>query len=136
MGTKKRVRFSGTCLKQDKITYNHGKIVSIYIVYEINKKDNTSSDPALENCLFGVASLTKNADIDKYKYPGYEIGFDRHRFFSHPIGGTDRNVIIIGVIQLILLKIISISISSVSIYFNWHLKWKYIETTIYWMQFY
>ena len=136
MGTKKRVRFSGTCLKQDKITYNHGKIVSIYIVYEINKKDNTSSDSALENCLFGVASLTKNADIDKYKYPGYEIGFDRHRFFSHPIGGTDRNVIIIGVIQLILLKIISISISSVFIYFNWHLKWKYIETTIYWMQFY
>ena len=31
--------------------------------------------------------------------------------------------------------IISISISSVFIYFHWHLKRKYIETTIYWMQF-
>ena len=31
--------------------------------------------------------------------------------------------------------IISISISSVFIYFYWHLHWKYIETAIYWMQF-
>ena len=48
-GTKTRVRFSGSCLKQDKITYTHRKIAKIYIVYEINKKDNKSSDPALEN---------------------------------------------------------------------------------------
>ena len=31
---KIRVKFSGSCLKQDKSTYTHGKIVSIYIVYE------------------------------------------------------------------------------------------------------
>ena len=48
-GTKTRVTFSGSCLKQDKITYTHRKIAKICIVYEINKKDNTSSDPALEN---------------------------------------------------------------------------------------
>ena len=41
--------------------------------------------------------MTKNADIDKYKYSGYGIGFDRHGFFSHPSGGTGRNVIIFGV---------------------------------------
>ena len=29
LGTKIRVRFSGSCLKQDKITYTHGKIVNI-----------------------------------------------------------------------------------------------------------
>ena len=47
-GTKPRVRFSGSCLKQSAITYNHGKSVNIYIVYEINKNDNTtSSDPKL-----------------------------------------------------------------------------------------
>ena len=46
LGTKIRVRVS--CLKQDKITYTHGKLVNIYIVYEINKKDSTtSSDPTL-----------------------------------------------------------------------------------------
>ena len=38
LGTKIRVRFSGSCLKQDKVTYTQGNIVNIYIVYEINKK--------------------------------------------------------------------------------------------------
>ena len=36
VGTKARVKFNGDCLKQEKITFNHGKIVNIYIVYEIN----------------------------------------------------------------------------------------------------
>ena len=36
LGTKIRVRFSGSGLKQDKITCTYGKIVNIYIVYEIN----------------------------------------------------------------------------------------------------
>ena len=31
LGTKSRVRFSGSCLKQNTITYNHGKSVNIYI---------------------------------------------------------------------------------------------------------
>ena len=84
-------------IKQDKITYTHGKIVNIYIVYEINKKDNTViSDPTLENCLFGTFTLTKNADIDKYGYSGYEIGFDRKGSFSFPAGGYGQNVIIFG----------------------------------------
>ena len=42
LGTKIRIKFSGSCLKQDKITYTHGRIVNIYIVYEINKKDNNN----------------------------------------------------------------------------------------------
>ena len=33
-GTKTRVKFTGSCLKQSKISYNHGKVVNIYIVYE------------------------------------------------------------------------------------------------------
>ena len=41
--------------------------------------------------------MTKNAGIDKYKYSGYGIGFNRHGFFSHRNGGTGRNVIIFGV---------------------------------------
>ena len=59
LGTKLRVRFSGTCLKQESITYTHRKIVNIYIVYETNKNDKiTSSDPTLENCLFGAVRFT------------------------------------------------------------------------------
>ena len=29
LGDKLRVKFSGSCLKQDKVTYTHGKIVNI-----------------------------------------------------------------------------------------------------------
>ena len=68
-GTNTREEFKGSCLKQDKITYNHGKVVNNYIVYEIsNNNNNNSNYPTLQNCLFGAVSLTKNADIDKYKY--------------------------------------------------------------------
>ena len=80
-GTKTRVRFNGICLQQDEIIYTPGKTVSIYLVYEITKNDNTSSDPTLKNRLFGAIDLSKNADIDKYKYSRYGIGFDRHGIF-------------------------------------------------------
>ena len=36
--------------------------------------------------------MTKNVDIDKYKYSGYGIGFDRHGSFSFPSTGSGRNV--------------------------------------------
>ena len=32
-GTKARVLFNGSCLKQDKVTYNYGAVVNIYIFY-------------------------------------------------------------------------------------------------------
>ena len=51
----------------------------------------------LENCLFGSVKLTKSVDIDRYGHFGYGIEFDRTEFFSHPSGGTGRNVIIFGV---------------------------------------
>ena len=98
LSTKARIKFSGSCLKQDKVTYTHEKIVNIYIVYEINKNDNTIiSDPTLENCLFGAVTLTKHVNIDKYGYSGYGIGFDRKGSFSFPSGGYGQNVIIFGV---------------------------------------
>ena len=88
-GTKTRVEFNGCCLKQDKVTYNHGKMVNIYSNYSI------SGYPTLENGLFGAVSLTKNADNDKYKYSGYGIGFDRHGEFSFG-NGLGKNCIIFG----------------------------------------
>ena len=93
-GTKTRVEFNGSCLKQDKATYNHRTIVNIYIIYEISKNYN-STYAMLENCLFGAVSLTKNADINKYKYFGYGIGFDRNGEF---IFGNElcENCIIFG----------------------------------------
>ena len=40
--------------------------------------------------------MIKNADIDKYKYSGYGIGFDRHEEFSFG-NGLGKNWIIFGV---------------------------------------
>ena len=94
---KIRVKFDGSCLKQDPGSLLHGGIVNAYIVYEISKNINISDYPALENCLFGADSLTKNADIEKYGYSGYGIGFDRHGSFSFPGTGLCKNVIMFGV---------------------------------------
>ena len=46
--------------------------------------------------MFGAVRLTKNADVDKYQYLGYEIGFDRKSSFSFPNGEFGSNVVIFG----------------------------------------
>ena len=83
-GNKIRLKFKGDCLKQDKVTYTHRKTVNIYIVYELGASSSFNDDPTLKNSLFGTVKLTKNADIDKYQYSGYGIGFDRKSSFSFP----------------------------------------------------
>ena len=95
-GTKTRVQFIRSCLRQPNITFTHGKIANIYIVYELRASSCHINDPTLTNCLFGAVTLTKNADIDKYRYPGYGIGFDRRGSFSFPSGGFGQNVVIFG----------------------------------------
>ena len=92
-----RLKFNRSILKQPKVTYTHGKIVNIYIVYELSASSSHINDPTLKNGLFGVVTLTKNADIDKYGYSGYGIGFDRRSSFSFPGGGFGQNVLIFGV---------------------------------------
>ena len=70
-------------MKQYKIRYDHGKVLNIYIVYVVSKNYDLSGYPSPENCLFGAVALTENADIDKYKYSGYGIGFNRKGYFFH-----------------------------------------------------
>ena len=84
-------------MKQNKVTFIHGKIVSIYIVYEISKCIIITDYLTLVNCLFRASSLTKNADIDRYGYSEYGIEFDRCESFSFPGTGLARNVITFGV---------------------------------------
>ena len=79
-----RVTFTGSCLKQPKISYTHRKVVNIYFVYELAASSSNVNDTTLQNWLFGEVTLTKNADIDKY---GYRIGFDRRASFSFPGSG-------------------------------------------------
>ena len=74
---KIRVKFDGSCLKQDLGSIFHTGIVNIYIFDEISKNINTSDYPILENCLFGAAKRY----IGKYGYSGYGIESDRHGSF-------------------------------------------------------
>ena len=90
------MKFNGGCLKQEKITFNLGNIVNIYIVYEIERSVNVSSYLTLENCLFGAVKLTKHTDVDLHKYSGYGIGLDRKGSYS-VVGEVGRNMIIFGV---------------------------------------
>ena len=97
-GSKVRVKFNKGCLKQsNNLTYDYGSRVNIYIVYELGASSSNNSDPTLKNCLFGAVTLTKNADIEKYGYSGFGIGFDRRSSFSFPGGGFGQNVLIFGV---------------------------------------
>ena len=45
---KVRVTVNGSILRQPKVSYNHGKIVNIYIVYEITGSGSHSHDPTLK----------------------------------------------------------------------------------------
>ena len=66
--------FNGLCLNN---IYIPKKVINIYNSYELNPwVRNLNTDFALNNCLFGSVKLTKKADLDKFNYGGYGIGFD------------------------------------------------------------
>ena len=90
------VEFDGNLFKQPKIHYNHGKIITAYVTYEITK---IPSDTTLtvQNALFGAVKLTKNVDISKYGYSRYGIAFDSGTSFSFGDNLEAKNVIILVV---------------------------------------
>ena len=47
--------------------------------------------------MLGAVSLTKNVNIDSFKYSGYGIGLDRHGSYSYSSGWAGRNVIVFRV---------------------------------------
>ena len=72
--------------------------MNIYIVYEIiriaNINGNRNNNLTVQNALFGAVGLTRNADVNKYKYSRYATAFDRTSSSSLPGGGDGQNVII------------------------------------------
>ena len=67
-------------MQQKTVTYSQKKVVSLYVIYEITNFYSIDNFPKRTNALSGAVKLTKKADIDKYKYFGYGIGFDGHGF--------------------------------------------------------
>ena len=97
-GSKIRVKSNKSCFKQPhKLTYSYGTRVNIYIVYELGASGSNDSDPTVKNCLFGAVTLTKNADIEKYRYFGFGTGLNRRLSFSFPGNGFGQNVLMFGV---------------------------------------
>ena len=86
--------FRGSCLKKDEAKSEYNKIINIYIVYDLQSNLNYNPDFTLENCLFGAVRITKNTDVNKYKYSGYGKGFHGKGSFSHPTSSFGNNVII------------------------------------------
>ena len=90
VNTRLRVKFDGSCLRQEKLTFTPKNVPNIYIFYKINLWLNIQdADFVLE-----LLNWVKNADPVKWKYSGYGIGFDD---FSLSDGGVfGKNVIKFG----------------------------------------
>ena len=53
------------------------KVINLYISYTLGHQlKNLNIGFTLGNCLVGSVKLTKNSDLDKYKYIGYDVGFN------------------------------------------------------------
>ena len=81
------------------MSYTHGKVVNIYVVYELRASSSQNNDPTLKNCFlfFGEVTFTWKAEIDKYGYSGCRIGFDRRSSFPFLGSGFGQNVLIFRV---------------------------------------
>ena len=88
------MNFNGHCLIKNNISVSE-KVINLYISYTLAPQlGNLNTDFTLGNCFFGSVKLTKNADLDKYKYIGYGIGFDSRSEFLFTDGSYGKNVII------------------------------------------
>ena len=95
------VNLSGNHFQQDKTnlfnTYNNGS-TNIYCVYKLDSiSSSRDSTFTVQNALFGLMQITKNADANKYEYKGYGICFDEGGTFSKGNVTNGRNVLIFGV---------------------------------------
>ena len=86
------INFNVHCLIKNNIESNK----SICFLYTRSTIKKIKTGFILGNSLFGSAKLTMNADLDRYKYSCYGVGFDLHTEFSLPEGSMGRNFIIYG----------------------------------------
>ena len=96
--SKIRLKFKGSCLKQeDKAADTPKSVTNIFNIYECDTwSRDLNTDFTLNDCLVGSVKLTKNSDLDNYKYSGYSIEFDSRSFSSLSENTMGRNVIIFG----------------------------------------
>ena len=80
------INFNEHCLIKNNISVPK-KVINLYISYTLGPQlRDFNPDFTLNNCLFGSVKLTRNTDLDKYKYSGYSIGFDSPGEYYLPDG--------------------------------------------------
>ena len=90
------MNFNGHCLMKNYISIPK-KVMKSFISYTLGLQLRILITYfTLDNCLFGSATLLKNADLDKYKYNGFGIGFDSCSVFLFTDGNYGKNVTIFG----------------------------------------
>ena len=90
------MNFNGHCLIKNNISIPK-KVIILHISYTLGPHlRNLNTNFTLGNCLFESVKLTKNSDLDKYKYTGYGIGFDSGSGFLFTDGSFGKIVIIFG----------------------------------------
>ena len=99
------VYLSGNYFQQNGVVIpNNNNVINIYCVYKLQSISSSRDDTfTIQNPLFGIAQITKNADTRKYNYKGYGICFDEGGSFGHTMveNGVShttnaRNVLIFG----------------------------------------
>ena len=68
-------------MKQDKVTYTHGKIVNIDIVYELTGSNSDDNDPTVKNSFFGAVTLTKTQILISTGIVAMELDLKEEKFF-------------------------------------------------------
>ena len=69
-------------------------LINLYISYTPSRQlGKLKTNFILCNCLFGSPKLTKNANLDKYKYTGYSIGFYSRSELLFPYVSYGKNAI-------------------------------------------
>ena len=75
-----KFRFNGDLLRQNQVTYNHGPIVNICIVYGTTP-DFKTSNITLQNCLFGAIKLTKILTLTNRNIQDMVLGLIQEEVF-------------------------------------------------------
>ena len=89
------VEFKENFLKEDKATFTHRNVESLFIVYKLDTwSQDLNTDVTLNDSLLDAVKLTKKADPDKYSYSDMELDLTLVHFihFQILIGGKMNEV--------------------------------------------
>ena len=86
-----KYEFDENCLIKDN-TLICKKVINLYISHTLK---NSKANFALGNCLFGSVKLIKNANLDKHKYNGHDVGLGSRSKFLFT-DGSYGNLFIFG----------------------------------------